>query len=360
MTVLPTAEQMAAWPAPNYVNPQTRRPLVLGIEIPLMILVIIFTAVRFYSRTVIIRALGMDDWFMLAASLILVATNIMTCISTLPAYQTGYHLWDLRPEIATNPVHTSQVCLFTCIFPSRTNKYFCYSLLTFISIWAVAVFFISLFQCSPIQAYWQLAQYPDRKCLDMAPLFYVTGGLNTLTDFLIFLWPAKDLAKIRISLKQRVTLIAMFSLGVIICIAGICRIWYTSIYIASYDIHYEGAVLYIILAIEAGTGIVCGCLPACKPLMTKMMPRTFVSSQESTHKKSMKTGRFPGQAFPFQSLNGGITKEAGFSVQYDDAHDAGGKNTSSVDSQARMDEDNISQGSQDWIMMEDHPKGVAL
>jgi hypothetical protein len=27
----------------------------------------------------------------------------MTCISTLPAYQTGYHLYDLQPEILLNP-----------------------------------------------------------------------------------------------------------------------------------------------------------------------------------------------------------------------------------------------------------------
>jgi len=37
------------------------------------------------------------------------ATNIMTCISTLPAYQTGYHLYDLRPEILLNPYQAAQV-----------------------------------------------------------------------------------------------------------------------------------------------------------------------------------------------------------------------------------------------------------
>jgi hypothetical protein len=33
----------------------------------------------------------------------------MTCISTLPAYQTGYHLYDLRPEILVNPYQAAQV-----------------------------------------------------------------------------------------------------------------------------------------------------------------------------------------------------------------------------------------------------------
>jgi hypothetical protein len=59
MATLPTPEQIALWPVPNYVDPETRRPLILGVEIPLVILVIIFTGMRFYSRTVLVRALGL-------------------------------------------------------------------------------------------------------------------------------------------------------------------------------------------------------------------------------------------------------------------------------------------------------------
>ena len=55
---IPSAAEMETWPAPNYENPTTRRPVVLGVEIPLMAVVIIFTSMRFYSRTVILRALG--------------------------------------------------------------------------------------------------------------------------------------------------------------------------------------------------------------------------------------------------------------------------------------------------------------
>jgi hypothetical protein len=68
MSTFPTLEDIAKWPLPNYIDPETRRPLVLGVEIPLTILTILFTAGRFYSRTVIVKALGWDDWFMLAAT----------------------------------------------------------------------------------------------------------------------------------------------------------------------------------------------------------------------------------------------------------------------------------------------------
>ncbi|KAF2659582.1 hypothetical protein K491DRAFT_565244, partial [Lophiostoma macrostomum CBS 122681] len=301
---VPTAEDMATWPLANFENPETRRPLVLGVEIPLMILVITFTAMRFYSRTMIIKALGADDWFMLAATLISVSTSIMTCISMLPAYHTGYHLWDLPPEVLLNPVKPAQMAMATQllfvpitvftkvsilltylrIFPSKSAKNFCYCMLVFTVAWGISSFLAALLQCRPVQSYWLIAAYPDRKCIHIAPLYFITGGFNVLSDFLIFLFPVQDLARIRISLKQRVTLICMFTLGVLICVAGICRIWYTAVFINSYDSLWNGATLYAIVAIETSIGIMCGCLPACRPLLVKIAPHIFTSTHSSTHK----------------------------------------------------------------------------
>jgi hypothetical protein len=80
MSTFPTNADIAKWPAPNYVDPITRRPLVLGVEIPLTILTILFVAARFYSRTIIVKALGWDDWFMLAAAvrILLFGTNSLS------------------------------------------------------------------------------------------------------------------------------------------------------------------------------------------------------------------------------------------------------------------------------------------
>lgn len=64
----PTPAEMAAWPEPNYVDPETYRPLVLAVDIPMTVIVISFVAMRFYSRTVLIFAIGFDDWLMLFAA----------------------------------------------------------------------------------------------------------------------------------------------------------------------------------------------------------------------------------------------------------------------------------------------------
>jgi ABC-type uncharacterized transport system permease subunit len=64
----PTAEEFASWPKPNYVDPDTRRPLALAIIIPMTVVVVTFISCRFYSRTVLNYTVGWDDWIMFSAA----------------------------------------------------------------------------------------------------------------------------------------------------------------------------------------------------------------------------------------------------------------------------------------------------
>lgn len=53
-------ELASTLPPPNYVNPQTDVPAVLGTEISLTALMIIFVGMRFYSRLFVNRLFGAD------------------------------------------------------------------------------------------------------------------------------------------------------------------------------------------------------------------------------------------------------------------------------------------------------------
>jgi hypothetical protein len=77
----PTPQEFAAFPPPNYVDPGTKTVQILGILIPMTVLVIIFILARIWSRTVIVLAIGLDDWLMLVAAVSLGYTGIPTNIS---------------------------------------------------------------------------------------------------------------------------------------------------------------------------------------------------------------------------------------------------------------------------------------
>lgn len=62
------------------------------------------------------------------------------------------------------------------------------------------------------------------------------AGLNSLSDFLVYLWPAKPLWSLQLPLKQRIGLILIFAVGATVCVAGSLRIYFLERYFTSYDL----------------------------------------------------------------------------------------------------------------------------
>jgi hypothetical protein len=128
----------------------------------------------------------------------------------------------------------------------------------------------------------------------------------------------------------------------------------------------HGSVLFAIISIETSIGIVCGCLPGCKPLFAKLLPSVFAHSNgpssyaRSQNRKTQQTlGKTAdGKSFPFQ-----IVKE-GFDVRYESHNGAFDRRASSTKTNTRVvggsntdDEDNDvgSNHSGEWIMMQEKP-----
>lgn len=60
-----TPDQIASWPPPNFEDPESRGPVVIGLTVSTLALMVLFTAARFYGRGVLTAgALGVDDWIM--------------------------------------------------------------------------------------------------------------------------------------------------------------------------------------------------------------------------------------------------------------------------------------------------------
>jgi hypothetical protein len=64
----PTVEQMAHWPAPNYINPSTRVPAVIAVMVVFTTLMVPFLITRIYIRLKIRGGVKLDDWIILTAA----------------------------------------------------------------------------------------------------------------------------------------------------------------------------------------------------------------------------------------------------------------------------------------------------
>lgn len=55
------------WPAPNYIDPQTRGQGLTIINTTLVVVLVLVIALRYYTRIKLKNWFGLDDWFIGAA-----------------------------------------------------------------------------------------------------------------------------------------------------------------------------------------------------------------------------------------------------------------------------------------------------
>ncbi|KAH7080465.1 hypothetical protein BKA63DRAFT_244406 [Paraphoma chrysanthemicola] len=317
-----TDEQRKSWPPPNYENPENLHGLIIGLVVPSLTLAVVFLATRFYGKGLLRQILWYDDWMMLGAMLFAVPTSIFPLVSINLGL--GIHIWDQKPEWHTPyskmgytadllfPAACSLTKISLCLtyfrlFPSRADKIFCYVMGVFVTLYTVACLFLSLFQCRPIRSYWDLDV--EQKCINMRATLVSVAALNSFSDFLVYLWPAKPLWSLHLPVKQRLGLIFLFSVGLLVCVAGVLRMYYLEVYFNSYDTLWNGSAVWICMVLELNLGVICGCLSGVKPVLATVFPGFFGTSYKTRSGATrptygLQTGKTThGESFAFQPLS---------------------------------------------------------
>jgi hypothetical protein len=133
---------------------------------------------------------------------------------------------------------------------------------------AFIVFLVALWvQCIPISSYWEL-KADHRDCIAEGPPLIVQSTLNVVTDFMIYALPIPTLVKLSLPWSQRIGLIVLFGVGGVIVVAGSFRAyWIHFTLYETYDATWEGYNIWVWTAVETNVGVICGCIPALKPLL---------------------------------------------------------------------------------------------
>lgn len=73
---VPPPEVKATWPAPNYVDPETRGPALLIVEVTILPIALVVLLLRLYVRCILLKNSGWDDWLMVVASVCLLFLSL--------------------------------------------------------------------------------------------------------------------------------------------------------------------------------------------------------------------------------------------------------------------------------------------
>jgi len=85
---------------------------------------------------------------------------------------------------------------------------------------------------------------------------------------MIYALPIPTLFSLSLPWTQRAGLIVLFSVGGVIVVAGSFRAyWVHYTLFKTYDATWEGYQIWVWTAVETNVGVMCGCIPALKPLL---------------------------------------------------------------------------------------------
>jgi hypothetical protein len=145
---------------------------------------------------------------------------------------------------------------------------------------------------SPISSYWDLTA-DHRDCIPEGPPLIVQSVLNVVTDFMIYALPIPTLFGLSLPWSQRIGLIVLFSVGGVIVVAGSFRAyWIHYTLFETYDATWEGYNIWIWTAIETNVGVICGCIPALKPLLFRTRARQQGSKYANGSNHSRRREKF--------------------------------------------------------------------
>ncbi|KAI9054691.1 hypothetical protein LZ554_001843 [Drepanopeziza brunnea f. sp. 'monogermtubi'] len=290
---MPPASVMASWPAPNYVDPDTRGNANVILNIIFYILLICFIVLRVFTRTHLNNAFGADDVLILCA---MVPTTGFFVISVLKdtKYLWIRHTYDIPPSYVVGGlkmVMAAQVAFGAAITLTKLSMLMLVKrLLTSASLFwrritIIAIIFVALqgtvfgltviFQCRPMQDYWKITEGPQPNCIDQPATLLAAGIINTLTDILTVLLPIRTVSTLQLPQRQMIIVIVLFGIGFISCIAGIIRTYYMWEVTTGWDQTWRSYPVWKTSAIELYLAILCASIPATRPFFSAYLPQLF-------------------------------------------------------------------------------------
>ncbi|RYN46750.1 hypothetical protein AA0118_g12417 [Alternaria tenuissima] len=259
-------------------------PVLITITV-LLFFSLIAISLRLYCRAILVRHVGLDDYFMLAALVVTVGLSIQSGLQI--SYGTGRKSKDLNLDEALIPtlkhwyvyqlfypwalffVKASILALYHRIFTHHNFRRWVYCAAGFIIIQTVTVTFVNIFECGadPSRA-WD-SKFPEG-CINMSKMYFANASVNIVTDVVILVMPLKVFKQLNMNIRKRLALMGIFMVGCVAALASILRLYALYNYTVTEDAGYDGIFILLLSQIEANVAMMSACAPAYRPLFVKL------------------------------------------------------------------------------------------
>jgi fucose permease len=216
--------------------------------------------------------------------------------SVYSMYVGGILLKSPNANISQNPalMATKTSILVFYLTLTKTDKVFRRAIiatLVVVNVGGLALTALNIAQCRPITAAWASPVPESASCTNIVTIYLSSAPLNIITDLAIFFLPMPILTSMRLPKKQKVILVITFGFGVFVAVVDVVRIAYlqnaqrATLGVAqseqsetgtdqrnTNDFAWYSSLSFMWSIVEINVGIMCGCVPALKPLVRRFLP----------------------------------------------------------------------------------------
>jgi len=298
---------------PTLGHPAAERSTFIGVFALLAVISTLAIVLRMYSRLTISGFIRSYDWILLVGALITFAYTTMKVVCTAgPLYYNGWwdrnysdYILDAQLSLANGilyAVTTFLVKSSLLLFYFKLTTWMPLKITTCVTFGIVAVntilmIFLLTFYCDPV-IYWYGMNFMTVTCNTAlyVKTTYGSGGVNIITDCIIWILPLPMVWKITQSTRERTLAILTFGIGALACIACGMRLNSVKDLLTTESPASDESKYNIWELVELYLAIICSCIPAIRALIIKKIPSLLTGSVDYakgsawTDGKTEKTG----------------------------------------------------------------------
>ena len=285
----------------------SRGPAVRATSAATLTLCSVFVILRLMSRFFVVKKSGWDDYTMIMAWVLAFSASFSIIFGTTKGL--GRHQ-DHIPDDWLEPMQQSAYAFSVLYNPalmatktsilifylglSETQKIFrraTISTLVVVNAGGLALTILNIVQCRPVSAAWASPVPATAHCTNIVTIYLSSAPLNIITDLAILFLPMPILTSMRLPKKQKIILVITFGFGIFVAIVDVVRIAYLqdaqrATLVAAQndqaesgtdqrntsDFSWYASLSFMWSTVEINLGIMCGCVPAMKPLVRRFLP----------------------------------------------------------------------------------------
>ncbi|KAI2473712.1 hypothetical protein F4781DRAFT_438336 [Annulohypoxylon bovei var. microspora] len=244
---------------PNFINPPNHDGVMIGVVTMCLILATIVVFIRTYSKLFVEKKFRLEDGLALVAF----GPYVGSCWCIFHVVSLGgsfVHQWNVTARDFQSVVYdvflgyefycfavmfskTAILFEWLRVFVPRgmRNLFFwtCWLVLISNIIFYIAAIFFQNLACKPVKKAW-IPMTPGT-CLDIRAVEFSSPCINLVFDLIILFLPQRTIWSLNMSLKRRLGVSLVFSMGIFACAAGVGRVVTKNILIHSVDKTYWSA-----------------------------------------------------------------------------------------------------------------------